>query len=104
MCPRAVLVLSRTEGGSGRSPPATTHRPFPLQTFVNEARIPDQKYVTLKLNDVIRFGYDILPGAACPPGLSLGPPGHSCLVILGAGGGLGSHSWGDRGNPGSSSG
>ncbi|XP_023986755.1 centrosomal protein of 170 kDa protein B isoform X5 [Physeter macrocephalus] len=27
-------------------------------TFVNEARIPDQKYVTLKLNDVIRFGYD----------------------------------------------
>ncbi|XP_019494921.1 PREDICTED: centrosomal protein of 170 kDa protein B isoform X2 [Hipposideros armiger] len=27
-------------------------------TFVNETRIPDQKYVTLKLNDVIRFGYD----------------------------------------------
>ncbi|XP_045434804.1 centrosomal protein of 170 kDa protein B isoform X1 [Pipistrellus kuhlii] len=27
-------------------------------TFVNEVRIPDQKYVTLKLNDVIRFGYD----------------------------------------------
>uniref|UniRef100_A0A8C6BSY4 Centrosomal protein 170B n=1 Tax=Monodon monoceros TaxID=40151 RepID=A0A8C6BSY4_MONMO len=31
-------------------------------TFVNDVRIPDQKYVTLKLNDVIRFGYDILPG------------------------------------------
>lgn len=27
-------------------------------TFVNDTRIPDQKYVTLKLNDVIRFGYD----------------------------------------------
>ncbi|XP_054423753.1 centrosomal protein of 170 kDa protein B [Pteronotus mesoamericanus] len=27
-------------------------------TFVNEVRIPDQKYITLKLNDVIRFGYD----------------------------------------------
>ncbi|KAL4693199.1 hypothetical protein H8959_017009 [Pygathrix nigripes] len=31
-------------------------------TFVNDMRIPDQKYVTLKLNDVIRFGYDILAG------------------------------------------
>uniref|UniRef100_A0A8C6VG41 FHA domain-containing protein n=1 Tax=Naja naja TaxID=35670 RepID=A0A8C6VG41_NAJNA len=28
--------------------------------FVNDIRIPDQKYITLKLNDVIRFGYDIL--------------------------------------------
>ncbi|XP_036697859.1 centrosomal protein of 170 kDa protein B isoform X3 [Balaenoptera musculus] len=27
-------------------------------TFVNDVRIPDQKYVTLKLSDVIRFGYD----------------------------------------------
>ncbi|XP_010605641.1 centrosomal protein of 170 kDa protein B isoform X1 [Fukomys damarensis] len=27
-------------------------------TFVNDLRIPDQKYITLKLNDVIRFGYD----------------------------------------------
>ncbi|XP_040831457.1 centrosomal protein of 170 kDa protein B isoform X2 [Ochotona curzoniae] len=27
-------------------------------TFVNDIRIPDQKYVTLKLNDVVRFGYD----------------------------------------------
>ncbi|NWT24585.1 C170B protein, partial [Cardinalis cardinalis] len=31
-------------------------------TFVNDVRIPDQKYITLKLNDVIRFGYDILSG------------------------------------------
>ncbi|KAJ8269931.1 hypothetical protein GJAV_G00108390 [Gymnothorax javanicus] len=29
-------------------------------TFVNDQRIPDQTYVTLKLSDVIRFGYDIL--------------------------------------------
>ncbi|KAI1897915.1 hypothetical protein AGOR_G00088200 [Albula goreensis] len=29
-------------------------------TFVNDLRIPDQTYVTLKLSDVIRFGYDIL--------------------------------------------
>nr|XP_014340467.1 PREDICTED: centrosomal protein of 170 kDa protein B [Latimeria chalumnae] len=27
-------------------------------TFVNDIRIPDQTYITLKLNDVIRFGYD----------------------------------------------
>lgn len=38
---------------------------LPLQTFVNDVRIPDQKYVTLKLHDVIRFGYDILSGP-CP--------------------------------------
>lgn len=31
-----------------------------LQTFVNDLRIPDQTYITLKLSDVIRFGYDIL--------------------------------------------
>lgn len=31
------------------------------QTFVNDLRIPDQTYITLKLSDVIRFGYDILP-------------------------------------------
>lgn len=36
-----------------------------LQTFVNDVRIPDQKYITLKLNDVIRFGYDILPLWRC---------------------------------------
>lgn len=33
---------------------------FILQTFVNDLRIPDQTYITLKLSDVIRFGYDIL--------------------------------------------
>ena len=33
---------------------------FLLQTFVNDLRIPDQKYIILKLSDVIRFGYDIL--------------------------------------------
>ncbi|KAM6953991.1 centrosomal protein of 170 kDa protein B [Aplochiton taeniatus] len=27
-------------------------------TFVNDLRIPDQTYMTLKLSDVIRFGYD----------------------------------------------
>uniref|UniRef100_A0A3B3TNP3 Centrosomal protein 170B n=1 Tax=Poecilia latipinna TaxID=48699 RepID=A0A3B3TNP3_9TELE len=32
-----------------------------LQTFVNDLRIPDQTYITLKLSDIIRFGYDILP-------------------------------------------
>ncbi|XP_024656767.2 inverted formin-2-like [Maylandia zebra] len=29
-------------------------------TFVNDLRIPDQTYITLKLSDIIRFGYDIL--------------------------------------------
>lgn len=33
---------------------------FFLQTFVNDLRIPDQTYITLKLSDIIRFGYDIL--------------------------------------------
>ncbi|CAI5696873.1 unnamed protein product [Oreochromis niloticus] len=28
-------------------------------TFVNDLRIPDQTYITLKLSDVIRFGYDV---------------------------------------------
>ncbi|OCT68452.1 centrosomal protein of 170 kDa protein B isoform X2 [Xenopus laevis] len=28
-------------------------------TFINDVRIPDQKYITLKLSDNIRFGYDI---------------------------------------------
>ena len=68
---------------------------LPLQTFVNDVRIPDQKYVTLKLHDVIRFGYDILsgpcplflaqvalgcPGPGCPGG-GRGPSGHSCSVL-----------------------
>lgn len=34
------------------------------QTFVNDLRIPDQTYITLKLSDVIRFGYDILLDAS----------------------------------------
>ncbi|XP_058235747.1 centrosomal protein of 170 kDa protein B isoform X2 [Hemibagrus wyckioides] len=29
-----------------------------LQTFVNDLRIPDQTYITLKLSDIVRFGYD----------------------------------------------
>ncbi|TRY84441.1 hypothetical protein DNTS_035808 [Danionella cerebrum] len=29
-------------------------------TFVNDLRIPDQTYMTLKLSDIVRFGYDIL--------------------------------------------
>ncbi|NWS90793.1 C170B protein, partial [Toxostoma redivivum] len=37
-------------------------------TFVNDVRIPDQKYITLKLNDVIRFGYDILSEEDWDPG------------------------------------
>ncbi|XP_069008099.1 centrosomal protein of 170 kDa protein B isoform X1 [Embiotoca jacksoni] len=28
-------------------------------TFVNDLRIPDQTYITLKLSDVVRFGYDV---------------------------------------------
>ncbi|KAM4541445.1 centrosomal protein of 170 kDa protein B [Fundulus diaphanus] len=28
-------------------------------TFVNDLRIPEQTYITLKLSDVIRFGYDV---------------------------------------------
>uniref|UniRef100_A0A8C0FQ79 Centrosomal protein 170B n=1 Tax=Bubo bubo TaxID=30461 RepID=A0A8C0FQ79_BUBBB len=40
-------------------------------TFVNDVRIPDQKYITLKLNDVIRFGYDILLPTDCTGTLQL---------------------------------
>lgn len=47
--------------------PAQLRHLLPPQTFVNDVRIPDQKYVTLKLNDVIRFGYDILSPCAHPP-------------------------------------
>lgn len=32
-----------------------------LQTFVNDVRIQEQMYITLKLEDKLRFGYDILP-------------------------------------------
>lgn len=31
-----------------------------LQTFVNDVRIQEQMYITLKLEDKLRFGYDIL--------------------------------------------
>lgn len=31
-----------------------------LQTFVNDVRIQEQSYVTLKIDDKLRFGYDIL--------------------------------------------
>lgn len=31
-----------------------------LQTFVNDVRIQEQMYVTLKMDDKLRFGYDIL--------------------------------------------
>lgn len=33
---------------------------FILQTFVNDIRIQEQIYVTLKIDDKLRFGYDIL--------------------------------------------
>uniref|UniRef100_A0A2I3H7H1 Centrosomal protein 170B n=1 Tax=Nomascus leucogenys TaxID=61853 RepID=A0A2I3H7H1_NOMLE len=72
--PRELIFVGREEcelmlqaqpwewvGQLGSGP--TTLPPVFLQTFVNDMRIPDQKYVTLKLNDVIRFGYDILFGA-----------------------------------------
>ncbi|NXM08736.1 C170B protein, partial [Tyrannus savana] len=52
-------------------------------TFVNDVRIPDQKYITLKLNDVIRFGYDILPLQYLPvSGLLVGKRGSLLLVSL----------------------
>lgn len=35
-----------------------------LQTFVNDVRIQEQMYITLKLEDKLRFGYDILPLSA----------------------------------------
>ncbi|NXP22840.1 C170B protein, partial [Scytalopus superciliaris] len=55
-------------------------------TFVNDVRIPDQKYITLKLNDVIRFGYDILPVSrgkqSCSVCLLVGMRGSLLLVSL----------------------
>ncbi|KAF6129318.1 hypothetical protein HJG60_002649 [Phyllostomus discolor] len=45
-------------------------------TFVNEVRIPDQKYVTLKLHDVVRFGY-----ATHHPAL-LNAPAHPNMYVL----------------------
>lgn len=35
----------------------------PLQTFVNDVRIQEQQYITLKMGDKLRFGYDILSDA-----------------------------------------
>lgn len=61
-CPCARGQCLPRAGGKG----LPLSRPVSPQTFVNEVRIPDQKYITLKLNDVIRFGYDIL-SAALPP-------------------------------------
>lgn len=58
------LAQSSMKEGTAESLPhlllAGPRHLFPPQTFVNDVRIPDQKYVTLKLHDVIRFGYDIL--------------------------------------------
>ncbi|NXC45862.1 C170B protein, partial [Penelope pileata] len=54
-------------------------------TFVNDVRIPDQKYITLKLNDVIRFGYDILPlflSASDSFAVSLMNSVHSNMYVL----------------------
>lgn len=59
---RARCSASGASRVAGPPAPAHLRPPPPPQTFVNDVRIPDQKYVTLKLNDVIRFGYDILPG------------------------------------------
>lgn len=36
-----------------------------LQTFVNDVRIQEQMYITLKLEDKLRFGYDILSNQEC---------------------------------------
>lgn len=60
---------------------------FPPQTFVNDVRIPDQKYVPLKLHDAVRFGYDILSW----PCSSLGRRPPSASVTL-----LSRRSWGPR--------
>ncbi|RVE56195.1 hypothetical protein OJAV_G00233600 [Oryzias javanicus] len=46
-------------------------------TFVNDLRIPDQTYITLKQSDIIRFGYDILQFHAH----AVAPP-HSHVYIL----------------------
>lgn len=66
-----MRAQSRRRGGRRPSalPPPAQRGLFPPQTFVNEVRIPDQKYITLRLNDVIRFGYDILSSLS-----SSGPP------------------------------
>ena len=64
----------RRRAGWFTAPRALAEHPVASpQTFVNDVRIPDQRYVTLKLNDVIRFGYDILPGPHPPPRPPLSP-------------------------------
>lgn len=45
-----------------------------LQTFVNDVRIQEQMYITLKLEDKLRFGYDIL---------SLPAPRSNCAALRG---------------------
>ncbi|MEQ2248866.1 hypothetical protein ILYODFUR_023369 [Ilyodon furcidens] len=45
-------------------------------TFVNDLRIPDQTYITLKLSDIIRFGYDILPR------ITVSASAHSHVYVL----------------------
>lgn len=62
---------------------------FFSQTFVNDLRIPDQTYITLKLSDIIRFGYDILHfvclyECCClmPFVVFLTTPSHSHVYIL----------------------
>lgn len=69
----------------------------PPQTFVNDVRIPDQKYITLKLNDVIRFGYDILSLRSSPPvGFSFRTQDHSSLLCWRQSRGLSIRSWDPR--------
>uniref|UniRef100_A0A4W3JEH1 Centrosomal protein 170Bb n=1 Tax=Callorhinchus milii TaxID=7868 RepID=A0A4W3JEH1_CALMI len=52
-------------------------------TFVNDIRIPDQMYITLKVKDTIRFGYDILLKKMMPiNGCILFDPFCSCFFVL----------------------
>lgn len=52
---------------------------FLLQTFVNDVRIQEQMYITLKLEDKLRFGYDIL---SLFRSVSLFSPSHNSTDIL----------------------
>uniref|UniRef100_A0A8C8CKE3 FHA domain-containing protein n=1 Tax=Oncorhynchus tshawytscha TaxID=74940 RepID=A0A8C8CKE3_ONCTS len=47
-------------------------------TFVNDVRIQEQMYITLKIDDKLRFGYDILSII-----LSLQPYETSCVCVIG---------------------
>lgn len=53
-----LLVLSNTTAGNN------VLVLLILQTFVNDVRIQEQMYITLKLEDKLRFGYDILSRSA----------------------------------------